>query len=128
MSPILMNDGRAAVLVRNLFLLLLVFSLTSIGRTRNYDAAGLSFVPLPTRVRVQDRIPDLVISEDLLRGLAPFHNIVLGDFNGDGIRDLSVINSLADGSFPQTGRASLILGKSSLGGTGGINLVSGPAV
>jgi len=99
----------SVVLLRRLCLCLLLCFFTGVVRTQDFVGAEPAFVPFPTRFRIQDRSPNVVISEDLRKGLGPF-NIITGDFNGDQIDDLLVTNSSADGSVQQTGRASVILG------------------
>jgi FG-GAP repeat len=112
------------VLVRCLSVCLLVGLFASVVHTQNFVGAEQTFVPFPTRFGIQDRSPDVVISEDLRTGLGPFHNIIKGDFNGDQIDDLLITNSAANGSVQGAGRASVILGKSSLGSPGNINLAT----
>src|SRR4030095_16189482 len=115
---------RNRMYIRSLFLFLLISSVTLVVRTQTFEPTEQTFVQFPTRFRIQDRSPDFVIYENLARNLGPLHSIVTGDFNGDHIEDLLIINSRADGSLPQAGRASVILGKLSLGSSGSINLAS----
>jgi FG-GAP repeat protein len=112
------------VLVRCLSLFLVVCFFAGVARTQNFEHSEQTFVPFPTRFRIQDRSPDVVISEDLPRGRGAFHNIITGDFNGDQIDDLLITNSLGNGSVQGAGRASVILGKSSLGSSSSINLAT----
>jgi hypothetical protein len=110
--------------IRSLFLCLLIGSATLAVRTQTFVATEQTFVQFPTRFRLQDRSPDFVIYENLAKNRGAFHSIVTGDFNGDHIEDLLIINSLADGSLQGAGQASVILGKSSLGSSGSINLAT----
>lgn len=86
---------------------------------------GQAISPLPVRFSLKDRSPDFTIFEDLARNRSPFHQVVTGDFNGDGIADLLITNSLEDGSLQQgAGRAYVILGRRSLGSPSSINLAN----
>lgn len=115
-------ECRRVSTLRNLCVLLCFF--TGVVRTQNFIRVEQTFVPFPTRFSVQDRRPDVVISEDLRNGLGTFHNIIKGEFNGDRIDDLLITNSSADGSVPGAGRASVFLGGSSFGSSSSINLTT----
>lgn len=85
---------------------------------------GQAILQLPTRFAIQDRVPDFTVFEDLARNVGGFHNVLAGDFNGDGVGDLLITNSLGLGSSSQVGKAYVILGKSSLGLQKAINLAT----
>lgn len=68
---------------------------------------GQGVAEMPTRFGIKDRAPDLTVFENLPRGGEPFHRVVTGDFNGDGISDLLITNG--------AGTVYVILGKKSFG-------------
>lgn len=83
---------------------------------------GQGTVRLPTRFGIEDRAPDFTIFEDLDLNGATFHSVVTGDFNGDGISDVLITNTLALGSSSRAGKAYVILGGRSLGLQKSVNL------
>lgn len=86
--------------------------------------AGQANLLLPTRFGIGDRVPDFTVFEDLNLNIATFHNAITGDFNGDGISDLLITNSLGLGPSTQVGKASVILGGPSLGLRKSLNLAN----
>jgi hypothetical protein len=94
------------------------------GVVCSYAKVSQASVPLPTRFAIGDRVPDFTVFEDLDLNSATFHHTVTGDFNGDGISDLLITNSLGLGSAARVGKASVILGASSLGLRKDINLAT----
>lgn len=91
-------------------------------------AIGQAPTPFSTRFTLTDRVPNLTVFEDLARNRAPFHHVVAGDFNGDGISDLLITNGDSSGATQQAaGRAYVIFGKRSLGSPGNLNLANAQA-
>src|SRR5260370_42647267 len=96
-------DSRRSI---STYLLIAVFACVVWDQT--IPVMGQGIVQLPTRFAIQDRVPDFTVFEDLARNVGAFHNVLTGDFNGDGICDLLITNSLGLGSSSQVGKAYVI--------------------
>src|SRR5437667_9788661 len=109
---------------RRILTCLLIVLVAGVVCVQTKPVIGQGIVQLPTRFAIQDSVPDFTVFEDLARNGGTFHNVLVGDFNGDGIGDLLITNSLGLGSSSRVGKANVILGKRSLGLQKAINLVT----
>jgi FG-GAP repeat protein len=119
MSATISKSRRRRVLT--FFLLMVLFA--GVVGDQTQPAIGQGALQLPTRFGIEDRLPDITVFEALAVNSVTFHTVVTGDFNGDGISDLLITNSLALGSS-RVGKAYVILGSQFLGLRKTFNLAS----